>query len=230
MIRLIFCDTEELSCDAALREAKKIPLPKGATEEKDMGRACESIASYILLYYALTSLYSIEYAEIKRGECGKPYIEGSPVKFSVSHRKGVALVALSDEGEIGTDIELCLSEERMMGIGKRYLDGLDFAAAPTFDTEIYYSSLSAGGTVENFTDISNIDNNTLQYSTITADESAYARWTVLEAVLKLDGGGFGALGRAGELISASQIHAAMIDYRGRSYAVCAARCAMTDKI
>lgn len=229
MIRLIFCDTEALSYDAALRAAEKIPMPKDVIEGNNKGHARDSIASYILLYHALTTLYGIEYTEIKRGKCGKPYIEGSPVDFSISHRTGVALVALSVEGEIGADIELCLSEDRMKGIGKRYLEGLDFTAASALDADVYYSALSSDGTVENLTNISDIDNNTLQYGVVTADKSAYSRWTVLEAVLKLDGGGFGSLGRAGELIAASQIHTAVINYRGRGYAICAARHTVTEK-
>ena len=43
--------------------------------------------------------------EIKKHENGKPYIEGSPVFFNISHSASFAAVAFSD-GEVGVDIEL----------------------------------------------------------------------------------------------------------------------------
>jgi 4'-phosphopantetheinyl transferase len=39
------------------------------------------------------------------GEQGKPYLENSRVFFNIAHTKGRGLIALSDEGEVGVDIE-----------------------------------------------------------------------------------------------------------------------------
>lgn len=43
--------------------------------------------------------------EIKRGDCGKPYIEGNPVFFSISHSGGEGVVLISDR-QCGVDLEI----------------------------------------------------------------------------------------------------------------------------
>ncbi len=42
--------------------------------------------------------------EIKKNKFGKPYIEGLPIKFNISHTDGAIAVALSDS-EVGVDIQ-----------------------------------------------------------------------------------------------------------------------------
>lgn len=42
--------------------------------------------------------------EIKRTENGKPYVDGDPVYFSVSHNKGRAVIAICDK-PVGVDTE-----------------------------------------------------------------------------------------------------------------------------
>ncbi|MDD6800594.1 MAG: hypothetical protein PUE85_09300 [Firmicutes bacterium] len=76
-----------------------------------------------LLGEALRELFGLELSqlEVKRSEKGKPYIEKKGVYFSLSHAKEYAVCAVSDEGEIGVDIEF----ERKIpeAVQKRLLGG-----------------------------------------------------------------------------------------------------------
>lgn len=50
---------------------------------------------------------------LAREERGKPFIEGAPISFSLSHAPGLALVGISPDGDIGVDVEC----ERVVRIG-----------------------------------------------------------------------------------------------------------------
>jgi 4'-phosphopantetheinyl transferase len=59
------------------------------------------------LRYLLAGYVGVAPQEIRfmLGEQGKPYLENSRVFFNIAHTKGRGLIALSDEGEVGVDIE-----------------------------------------------------------------------------------------------------------------------------
>lgn len=60
---------------------------------------------------------------LARNEAGKPYFVDSPLKFSISHSKGLVACALSICGEIGVDIENSApTAERAKKIADRYFD------------------------------------------------------------------------------------------------------------
>lgn len=44
-------------------------------------------------------------AAFAREERGKPFLEGAPISFSLSHAPGVALIGISTSGSIGVDVE-----------------------------------------------------------------------------------------------------------------------------
>jgi len=56
--------------------------------------------------------------EIKTAAAGKPFIEGNPLFFSVSHSGGRAVIAISDK-PVGVDAEI-LSERKYASILKRF--------------------------------------------------------------------------------------------------------------
>lgn len=64
----------------------------------------QSQAGRDLLDFVLREYYHIGAYELKRTELGKPYIEGEPVHFNLSHSGGVAVLAVSD-GPVGVDVE-----------------------------------------------------------------------------------------------------------------------------
>ena len=64
----------------------------------------QSQAGRALLDFVLREYYGILSYEVRLTDTGKPYIEGDPVFFSISHSGGVVTIALSD-GEVGVDTE-----------------------------------------------------------------------------------------------------------------------------
>lgn len=44
--------------------------------------------------------------EIKRNENGKPFIDGNPLYFSLTHSRDIALIAICDK-PVGIDLEIC---------------------------------------------------------------------------------------------------------------------------
>ncbi len=72
-----------------------------------------------LARFALYDSYG-SHAPLKKDAHGKPYFEGVPIYVSISHSKGMCLVAISD-GEIGADIELKGGEaEHLTRLAQRY--------------------------------------------------------------------------------------------------------------
>ena len=64
---------------------------------------------------------SFEKIVLRRHESGKPYLEGSSLKFSLSHSCGKVVCAISDDGEVGVDIEAGeIAPARADGIAARF--------------------------------------------------------------------------------------------------------------
>lgn len=67
-----------------------------------------------------------------RGSCGKPILalsEAPPaIQFNLSHSKGLALLAVRWEGEVGVDVETLQPAQRMTPIFNRFASGLEKAA------------------------------------------------------------------------------------------------------
>ena len=86
------------------------------------GSAKESLFALILLSTLVERAgRSVKGLELCRNANGKPYFENSDLKFSISHSGGYVAVALSDDGDIGIDIETAdVSEEKARKLAKRF--------------------------------------------------------------------------------------------------------------
>ena len=82
---------------------------------------CERIVAYTTLHLSLQKMFSIDNPKILKNENGKPYILDSGVYFNISHSDGVTVVAISDEGDIGTDVQSPVCEEKEKRLEKRFL-------------------------------------------------------------------------------------------------------------
>lgn len=73
--------------------------------EKDrlMSLGGKLLLSLALSHYNETNSYDC--LDIKYNDYGKPYIEGFPFSFNISHSSNIVICGFSDEGEIGVDIE-----------------------------------------------------------------------------------------------------------------------------
>ena len=101
----------------------------------------ERISAYSALLISLKELFSLENPEIRRNENGKPYLMDSKIYFSISHSDRVSAVALSDEGEIGIDLQCSFDKEKEEKINKRFLNNIEFK---NDNVDIKYFLLSNG--------------------------------------------------------------------------------------
>ena len=65
---------------------------------------------------------------LARREGGKPYFQGSILKFSISHSDGIIACAISDNGEVGIDIEASdIDTKRANSIAARFFSAADIS-------------------------------------------------------------------------------------------------------
>lgn len=62
-------------------------------------------AAYALLCRVLQTHFDVEHPSIVKTEQGKPYIENSSLKISLSHTNGLVCCAVAHDNEIGIDCE-----------------------------------------------------------------------------------------------------------------------------
>ena len=93
--------------------------------EKDKGRE----TAHRLLAFAVSRAWGWdEVPRQERGVWGKPFFPApySDFRFNLSHTEGLALCALSDEGEVGVDIEVI--KPRKEGLPRYVMSEEEFAA------------------------------------------------------------------------------------------------------
>lgn len=100
---------------------------------------------------------------------------------SISHSDGVIAVVISDEGEIGIDIQSVISSDRAERLKNRFFEGMS-AKSEAINAEYYYCSISD----------SRVEFEKANVTKIT-EPSFTAKWVSGESILKLSGRGFGDL-------------------------------------
>ena len=96
--------------------------------------------AYISLFSALKVFYSLDRCTLERSKNGKPYISTSlpsPIFFSLSHSDGMTAVALTDENNIGVDIQGAVDEEKAKRLENRFLSQVT-AENSNFEINYYY--------------------------------------------------------------------------------------------
>ena len=81
--------------------------------------------AYTTLLCSLKAFFDIEHPVIDRAADGKPYLVGSSIHFNISHSDGVIAVCLSDEGEVGVDIQSEIDPQRAKRLEDRFFADLD---------------------------------------------------------------------------------------------------------
>lgn len=92
--------------------------------------AAEGLFSLFLLSKIIDDNFSavrgLQPLVLARADSGKPYFIDSKLKFSISHSKGFVACALSDEGDVGVDIEAsAISPDLARKMALRYFSGVD---------------------------------------------------------------------------------------------------------
>lgn len=97
----------------------------------NVGSARESLCSLWLLKIATLIFQDLDAKSLvfKKTSNGKPYFEGSKLKFSISHSKGFLACAISDESELGIDIEASdITVEQAKKIAKRFFATSEYSS------------------------------------------------------------------------------------------------------
>lgn len=143
----------------------------------------ERIYAYSTLLLSLKKLFSIDNPIILKNENGKPYILGSKVYFNISHSDGVAVVAISDEGEVGIDVQSPVCEEKEKRLCTRFLNNIEIKN-DCFSISYF---LCENGELRKFTPELSTKNDFL------------SRWTFAEANIKCKGKTFSDISMVNEL-------------------------------
>ncbi len=153
-------------------------ISKYIENTKNLSVKAERRLAYTTLLCALRAFYSIDGAHIERNEYGKPYIADGNIHISLSHSDGSVAVCLSDEGEVGIDIQAEIDESRAERLKNRFFTDLA-VKNDNPNVEYYFCKISDDEAI-----IESIDRPK------TADGSFTAKWAYAEALMKLYGRGF----------------------------------------
>ncbi len=113
MITVLYTRLGDSSLSSLLCEAKeRFPHPDCAeyidalAEKSNRDSARESLAALVLLGRAAEWMgMETDELVLLRSQNGKPFFRGGEAEFSLTHSKGYVAAALSDEGEVGIDLE-----------------------------------------------------------------------------------------------------------------------------
>ncbi len=129
MITVLYARLGDCSLSSLLCEAKdSFPHPDCAeyidalAKKSNAESARESLAALVLLGRAAEWM-GIETDELAlaRSQNGKPFFKGGEAEFSLTHSRGYVAVALSDEGEVGIDLESSeYDKDKAKRIAERY--------------------------------------------------------------------------------------------------------------
>lgn len=135
--------------------------------------------AYSTLFCSLKALFGLDNPELMRTESGKPYIKDSNISISLSHSDGAVAVCISDEGEVGVDLQSEIDSERQKRLEGRFFTDFN-AQSEKLSAEYYFCKFC--------------DNEAI-FESINPDvsdtDSFSVKWSAAESLMKLSGGGFG---------------------------------------
>ena len=219
MIRAFFADTAALRPERAEEIISHTPALAGVIDARLPERRLESAAGYILLAAVMSRLGYSELPRVLRAEGGKPYFADCPVRFSLSHRPGAALLLVSDECEVGADVEIIADDSRMARLAERYLVGKTLSTKKSLECDITLCTVNERAEVVFIDCAPKNEKHSLHIERKSAPDMPYLAWTLLEAALKVGGGGFGDLSRFGEIISTLSAAYFVVSTPSESWAV-----------
>lgn len=219
MIRAFFLDTTALCRERAEQIINETPALAGVIGTRSPERRIESEAGYILLCCVMRRLGYPELPRVLRQDGGKPYFEGCPISFSLSHRPGAAVIAISDEGEVGADVEWMRDRCRIERVAERALFGLERIETKNLACELMLCVVNECGEVEFLEDVAEYENYGLHIKQKSVADTPYLGWTLLEAALKVGGGGFADYGQRAKIISSVAASYYEVSSSGEQYAV-----------
>lgn len=215
MIYTVISTLKENRIDKDKRDCRIIRQPLSLLSEdikkyiqlgkSEMHKAERKLA-YTTMLCALKVFYSIDFPRIEKNEYGKPYLADSNIRISLSHSNGVVAVCISDEGEVGVDLQTMIEPERAERLKERFFTSLQ-VKNESISTEYYYCDLSG--------EDAEIYSITLpDFQPCEADFSA--RWVSAESIMKLIGHGFADADKTGTLAEVCRTEIKTVDL-GKKY-------------
>jgi phosphopantetheinyl transferase len=175
----VFSDTGMAYLENNAKKLDEASL-KRIKETKNEQRYKERLAAYSLLSFAVGG------ESISFSESGKPYLCDGGKFISLSHTSGACAVAVSNEGEVGVDIELYCeeSERRAESAASRFFPAVcvnpsELSVLPGDAVKIHFMTLSECGISEEKENL----------VTVAKNQSSLYTWVSAEAILKADGRG-----------------------------------------
>lgn len=191
---------ENRDCRITRQPLKLLPIEVKEYIEntKNAVLKAERELAYTILFASLNAFFDIDNPRLDRTDDGKPYLVDSDIHFNISHSDGTVAVCISDEGEVGVDIQSEIDQGRAKRLEGRFFADLDIKAD---DLSIDYYICHVG---ENEAVFENI------CPTLPDTESFTSKWTAAESLMKLFGRGFGDADKISELVSNARTELAEI--------------------
>ncbi len=159
------------------------PFPDSLTEyienTKNESLKQERRLAYSTLFCSLKAFFGLDAPQLLRTENGKPYLKNCNISISLSHSDGIAAVCISDEGQIGIDIQSEISPEKQEKLERRFFTDYE-VKSERITAEYYFCTF-----YDNEAIFDNIDPD------ICHTHSFSVKWSAAESLMKLNGGGFG---------------------------------------
>jgi phosphopantetheinyl transferase len=183
----------------------------------------ERCAAYYLLSALCQKIIGFV-PKIEWNNIGKPCFVNTCLHFNLSHTNNMVAVTLSDQGSVGVDVEGEIEEERAARLERRFFSELSISDRPLKVQYFYCQFGPIGGKFipldECFSDCDSIlkDSTPIKsFEKIFSSESFAAKWTLFEASLKCDGGGFTSLPCLNMLLLETKADIRLIVTEGEKY-------------
>ena len=199
-------------------------LPEGERKRLEKERIGKerslSFFSRILLMKIYEEKMGKKIPEISYTEEGKPYFRNDVCSFSVSHDKNLVVVALSDEGDVGIDVQsFDGNEAAIKRIEKRFLEDIPACEEKTKKANIKFDYFKLGA-LDKSINLEKRDKNELFFKCEKIQNKDFLlRWTKLEALLKLVGCGFKELNNVNKYLQNVDFETSFLQHGGRCFSL-----------
>lgn len=183
----------------------------------------ERLGAYLLLSSVVKIMFG-KMPEVLRTDNGKPYFSREhKIFFGMSHSGDVAAISISVEKAVGVDVEGEIDADRAARLEKRFFSELSFSELPA-DVKYTFVKMEKTGECSFYPlccpagqkKYINKECITSLYPT-GYHESFSAKWTLYEATLKCDGGGFTSLPCLGMLLLETKADTVKLVLSGKTY-------------
>ncbi len=220
-VDIYFLDAKGLIDDGFLVENLISSLPVSLLERCQLSGTKELRGErtflYSLLLYALSKRgINVNESTLLFTEFGKPYLISRECEFSLSHSDGLVCVAICDS-EVGVDVQ-CVGEEKapvVKRLCQRFFPDLFIESQEVSDFIGDGEGLTPASVKINLYEAELLrGKNELRASLARClsglGDSYFRKWAECEALLKLDGRGFGAIGEADKIKDGADVFSTAI--------------------